>query len=121
MKTIFLDTHIFLCYLTDSEPDRADQLDALLDQAASGEVRLVTSEVVLAELVRVLEVVFSLGKQEVASKIQAILGTPGLSVLSMADLDRVLEVYAGQDLDFVDALTAGIMDKQGMEWEYFRG
>jgi len=60
MKTSFLDANIFIRYLTNDEPAKADRVEKLLDQAAKGKERLMTTEMVLAEVVWVLESFYKL-------------------------------------------------------------
>jgi len=54
MKTSFVDTNLFVRYLTDDDPEKADRVEALLNAATAGKVKLITSDLVLAELIWVL-------------------------------------------------------------------
>ncbi|MCK7577800.1 MAG: hypothetical protein MZV65_19740 [Chromatiales bacterium] len=57
-------------------------MDALLNKAASGTVKLVTADLVLAELIWVLESAYDLKAKDIAPMIRAILATPGLEVIN---------------------------------------
>ncbi len=50
----FVDTNIFLHYLTRDDPVKAEVCFRLLEQARKGEIALTTSESVIAEVVFVL-------------------------------------------------------------------
>ena len=51
MKRCFVDTNLFIRYLTNDDPALADRVDQLLDDAAAGTIQLVTTELILAETV----------------------------------------------------------------------
>jgi predicted nucleic acid-binding protein len=40
MKTFFVDTNLFIRYLTNDDPAKADRVEALLDDARDGEIHL---------------------------------------------------------------------------------
>ena len=50
----FVDANVFLRFLTRDDPVKAERVKALLERAERGEVDLLTSESVIAELVFVL-------------------------------------------------------------------
>ncbi|MEA1946048.1 MAG: PIN domain-containing protein [Thermodesulfobacteriota bacterium] len=112
MKPYFVDTNIFIRYLTNDDPVKADRVDKLLNDAAAGRVRLVTAEMVLAEVVWVLESFYGLKNVEVGSMVKAILATPGLEVLNSALVEKALEYYLAHNIDFVDGYIAAVMDKR---------
>ncbi|MBV5339042.1 MAG: PIN domain-containing protein, partial [Deltaproteobacteria bacterium] len=55
MKSCFVDTNLFIRYLTNDDSAKADKVEKLLDDAAAGSLKLVTTEMVIAEIVWVLE------------------------------------------------------------------
>lgn len=118
MNKCFVDTNIFLRYLTNDDSKKADRVEKLLDQAALGTVTLVTTEMVLAEIVWVLESFYELDTCAVAPLIRGILATPGLEVINGALVRRALELYEGEGVDFVDGYIAAVMEKQGISELY---
>ncbi len=48
---LFVDTNLFIRYLTNDDPAKADRVDNLLNQAAVSKIKLVTAEIVLIEVV----------------------------------------------------------------------
>ena len=50
-EQLFADTNLFLRFLTNDVPAQADLVDRLLIQAAEGAIRLVTTPLVIAEIV----------------------------------------------------------------------
>ncbi|HPN10278.1 MAG TPA: type II toxin-antitoxin system VapC family toxin [Syntrophales bacterium] len=111
MKTAFVDTNLFVRYLTDDDPEKADRVEALLNEATIGNVKLITSDLVLAELIWVLESSYDLKPAAIVPMIRAILATPGLEVLNGAVVARALEIYKDQNVDFVDGHIAALAEK----------
>lgn len=103
MTRCFVDANVFLRYLTDDVPEQAERVEDLLRRASSGEVALVTSALVVAEIVWTLESYYGLAKAEVAEKVLAILNTSGLEVEDAEILAEATILYSGANVDFADA------------------
>ncbi len=114
MSRCFVDTNLFIRYLTSDDNEKADRVEKLLDSAAAGKVQLVTTEMVIAEVVWVLESSYRLTAVSVAPLIRGILATPGLEVLNGGLVARALEFYEGQNIDFIDGYIAAVMEKQSI-------
>lgn len=114
MSKCFIDTNLFIRYLTNDEPALADRVEKLLDDAAAGDAQLITTELVIAETVWVLESSYKLKNREVAPLIRGILATPGLEVTNADQISRALMLYELQNIDFVDASITVFMEKQGI-------
>ncbi len=112
MKTAFVDANVFLRYLTNDDPEKANRVDSLLDRAAAGEVRLLTTEMVLAEVVWVLESSFGLKNHQIAPMIKAILASPGIEVINGHFVARALDYYLSDNIDFIDGYIAAVMEKR---------
>ena len=111
MKTCFVDTNLFVRYLTDDDPEKADRVEALLGEASAGKVRLVTADLVLVELIWVLESSYDMKPGEITPMIRAILATPGLAVINGALMARALDHYESKNIDIVDGYIAALMEK----------
>lgn len=111
MKTYFVDTNLFIRYLTNDDIEKANRVEELLDKAALGKVRLITCEVVLAEVVWVLESYYNLNKVQIAEHLEAILATPGLNVLNGKVVEKAVEYYLNENIDFIDAYIVSLMNK----------
>ncbi len=114
MRSCFVDTNLFIRYLTNDDPAKAERVERRLREAAVGKVRLVTAEMVIAEIVWVLESSYGLKSAEVAPLVRAILATPGLDVLNAPLVARALEHYEAHNIDFIDGYIAAVMEKQGI-------
>jgi predicted nucleic-acid-binding protein len=91
VREVFVDTNLFIRYLTNDDPVKADRVEKLLAEAKAGKVLLVTAEMVLAETVWVLESGYGLSWARIAHLVRAILATPGIDVVNGALVSRALE------------------------------
>ncbi len=112
MTTCFIDTNLFIRYLTNDDPQKADRVDRLLEQAVNGEIALITAEIVLAEVVWVLESYYKIEKAQIAEMLKAILSTPGLKVLNGRIVEKALQYYSLRNIDFGDAYIVALMQKK---------
>ena len=110
MKTLFVDANVFLRYLTDDDREKADRVATVLSRAAKGDVKLVTTELVLAEVVWVLESSYGLKNREIVPLIRGILATPGIEVVNGDPVGRALDIYHTDNVDFVDGYIAAVME-----------
>ena len=114
MKSCFVDTNLFIRYLTNDDPAKADKVEKLLDDAAAGSLKLVTTEMVIAEIVWVLESGYYLKNSHIAPLVRGILATPGLEIINAPLVARALELYETVNIDFIDGYIAAVMENRGI-------
>ncbi|MDW7773064.1 MAG: type II toxin-antitoxin system VapC family toxin [Desulfobulbaceae bacterium] len=114
MKKIFLDTNIFLRYLTNDDPVKADRVEQLLREAGNGKIVLVTTELVIAEIIWVLESYYEVNRERIAEQVRAILATDGLETINGDLVSQALGYYLSDNVDFVDGYIAAVMEKKGI-------
>ena len=114
----FLDTNIFIRYLTDDDPVKADACEKIFKQAVSKEETFFTTELVIAEIVWVLESFYILPKKEIQDKVEKILNTPNLICPHKDLILSALILYGEKNIDYIDACNASILKEQGMEELY---
>lgn len=102
-ETHFVDTNLFLRYITNDLPDQADATERLFRRAEAGELRLVISVMVIAEVVWVLESYYDFPRGAIKEAIKAIIATPGLDVEQDEILLQGVVWYAEKKVDFIDA------------------
>lgn len=110
----FVDTNVFLRFLTRDDPTKADKARNLFIRAVKGEVRLITSVMVIAEIVWTLESFYGLEKRDIADKVEKILNTPNLECRKGPILFQALDFYASKNVDFIDAYHAFLLKQQGI-------
>ena len=117
-ERIFVDTNLFLRYLTNDVPAQADAVEVILRRAAAGEISLTTNTLVIAEIVWTLESFYKLDRPRIKGMILAILNTPGLTVTEADLILTAILDYADQNVDFVDAFNVAWAVNQGITTAY---
>jgi predicted nucleic-acid-binding protein len=114
MTDYFVDTNIFLRYLTNDVPDQAESVERLLEKAEDGILNLHTSILSIAEIVWTLESYYGLDKQEACDRVVSILNTPGLNVENSGIIARAMLLYVDGNIDFIDAYNGLWLQEQGI-------
>src|SRR5690242_16894638 len=116
METLFVDTNIFIRYLTQDEPRMAEAARALLKRVEGGELTIVISESIVVEAVQVLSSknLYNQPRTKVASDLTTILSLPKLKLTNKRVCLRGLTLWANASasVDFVDALSVAHMEQQ---------
>lgn len=118
VETVFADTNLFLRFLTDDVPAQADAVEVLLQRAAKGKVNLVTTSMVIAEIVWTLESFYDMDKKEIQEMVLGILNTNGLDVIDSDLILQAIVPYADKNVDFIDAFNAAWMVKNDVDKIY---
>jgi predicted nucleic acid-binding protein len=113
----FVDTNIFLRYLTRDDPEKARACLELFQRSARGEVTLFTTETIIAEIVYVLSSprLYNLSREDIRQRLMPLLTLSGLRMPNRAVVLRALELYEDQPVDFEDALAVAHMEQQGID------
>ena len=111
---LFVDTNVFLRFLTNDVPEQAAAVEALFRRAAAGEVRLVTNTMVVAEIVWVLESYYHLPRADVQERAMAVSHVDGLILPELDVVTDALLAYAEANVDFIDAYNACWMRQRGL-------
>ena len=114
MGSVFVDTNVFLRFLTNDDPAKAKRAEMLFRDAVRGKIRLATSLLVIAEIIWTLESFYKLEKPDIAAKVEKILNTPNLDCPEASLLFMVLDLYVHANIDFVDAYNAFYMKEHGL-------
>lgn len=115
--TQFVDTNIFIRYLTRDDPQKAEACLRLFEQAKASEVILTTSESVPAEVVFVLGSPpgYRLSRVDVRARLYPLVALEGLKLPDRRKYFRALDLYAAHNLDFEDALTVAHMEHNHLD------
>jgi len=114
----FVDTNLFLRFLTNDVPAQADAMEKLLRQAEQNKIQLVTNSMVIAEIIWTLEGYYESEREDIQNKILAILNTPGLEIPESNLILKAIIWYAEKNVDFIDAYNAAWMEQKGIEKIY---
>ncbi|GER94074.1 PIN domain-containing protein [hot springs metagenome] len=109
MKTVFVDTNIFLRYLTADDPIKYEKCRELFNRAVNGKVSLLTSEMVIAELIWTLQSFYKVAKDEIIEKITVVISTPNLIIPNSGIIAEALIIYSRKNIDYIDAYNSVFM------------
>src|SRR5947209_14567384 len=101
----FLDTNIFLRYLTRDDAQKAAACYALFQRVKQGQETLLTSETVIAEVIYVLSspAHYNLSHEEIGTRLHPLLTLRGLKFPKKKACLKALALYAQQPtIDFED-------------------
>ncbi len=111
--TPFVDTNLFIRYLTEDDPVQTDAVESLFIKVKEGKETVQTSVLVIVEIVWVLESIFKKSRDEIKEMIQKIINTQNLVVENRDILLQGLEIYSQKNIDFVDAYHAVFLKSTG--------
>ncbi len=117
-EVVFADTNLFLRFLTNDVPDQAEAVRQLLLQAAQGDVSLITTSMVIAEIVWTLESFYNESRENIQQMVLSFLNTPGLDVDEGDLVVKALRFYVDKNIDYIDAYNAAWMDVNGIDTIY---
>lgn len=118
MKKRFVDTNVFLRFLTRDNPEKFEDCKSLFKKTIKGKISLITSEMVIAELIWTLLSYYNVPKAEVVEKVSIILNTPNLHVLNKDLILEALVLYGKKDIDYIDAYNTVFMGHHKVEEIY---
>jgi predicted nucleic acid-binding protein len=110
----FVDTNVIIHYLSDEKDAKADRCLALLRQAEDRDADLVTTDLVLAEVVWVLQARSGVSRARIRDLLMPVLLLPGLRVPNKQSWPRVFDLFCERGIDFIDAYNAVTMERTGV-------
>ena len=118
MEKVFVDTNIFLRYLTKDDPVKYERCREIFKKAMEGELSLFTSEMVIAELIWTLLSYYKVAKADVIEKVSIIISSQNLHISNRDLIADSLVLYGQKNVDYVDAYNAVFMKSHGLEKIY---
>jgi predicted nucleic acid-binding protein len=100
---IFVDTNYFLRFLRNDIPKQTEEAKKLFFQAADGQIRLITSTIVVFEIYWVLSSFYGYKKMEVVRSLKGVLGLRGVEIEDREVLDEAVDLYEKTNLGLEDA------------------
>ena len=107
----FVDTNVFLRFLVNDDPAKADSCEALFRNALAGDEALCTSDMVIAEIIWVLESYYELKKTDIRESVEKILNTRNLQCPNREIIISALSIYVEKNIDFIDAFNAFMLKR----------
>jgi len=115
MNKVFVDTNLFLRYLTNDLPEQAAHLENLIERSNRGELRLVANSMVFAEIVWTLQSFYQYPKDKIDEIVSAIVASEAFEIEERDILLQALEDFHSLNIDFVDAYIASWMQKRRLD------
>ena len=106
MTRLWLDANVILRFLTGEPREMHERSAELMKRAERGEVKLVVSTLILAEVIWVLKSFYGNSMPEIAEVIISLVSAPGIEVEDAETVIRALELAREKNVDFIDALLA---------------
>jgi predicted nucleic acid-binding protein len=108
--TAFLDTNVLIRHLTGDPPAQARRATRYLERADE----LLLPDLILAEVAYVLESYYETERGQVAETLRAVLAFRPIRVIDRELLQRAIEVYDVNRLDFADAYLVASAERSGI-------
>jgi predicted nucleic acid-binding protein len=108
--TAFLDTNVLVRHLTGDPPDQAQRATRSL----AGADELLMPDLILAEVAYVLESFCEAPRDQVATSLRAVLAFPAVRVIDPALLQRAVEIYDVERLDFAESYLVACAERAGI-------
>ena len=118
MEKKFIDTNIFLRYLTKDNPLMYDRCREIFKNAVKGKASLATSGMVIAELIWTLSSYYKVPKDDVIEKVSIIIGTENLYIPDKDIIADAIVLYSRKNIDYIDAYNAVFMKYHGLDEIY---
>jgi predicted nucleic acid-binding protein len=118
MRKTFIDTNIFLRYLTKDNPSKYEKCREIFKKAVEGKIELSTSGIVIAELIWTLLSYYKVQKADVVEKISIMVSTDNLYIPDKNIITDALVLYGRKNIDYIDAYNAVFMRRYDIEEIY---
>ncbi len=119
----FIDTNVFLRFLTKDDPVKAARCRELLKNATEGDLKLYTTDLVVAELIWVLRSpkTYNLSPSEIFEIIIPLLTIKNLYFPCKNVFLDIMELFKTENIDFIDAYNSVIMRGRKIDTVYSYG
>jgi predicted nucleic acid-binding protein len=107
---MFVDTNVLVRHLTGDPPDQAASASRFLASADA----LLLPDLILAEVTYVLESAYQAARPDVARALRAILAFERIHTVDAELLQRAVEVYEFDQLDFPEAYLVASAERSGV-------
>lgn len=105
----FIDTNVFLRYLTGDDKEKAQKALALLKRLEKNQEKATTNLLVIFETIFTLERFYKVDRKEVRNLLQPILELRGFKFREADTVIDALNIYTGKNIPFADAFKAAYM------------
>lgn len=115
---IFIDTNIFLRYFEREDELVYRKIEKLFKEIVSGRISGISTSLVIAEVVWVLEKIYNWDKMEICNNIELILNTPNIKFKERNILVKAIDLYREKNIDFIDVYNYSFMKSNDIDGIY---
>ncbi len=110
----FLDTNILLRYFTRDDEEKAQHVLKLLKKVEKNEEKVITSPLVIFEVIFTLESYYKVPRAEIQKLVQPIFDLRGLRMDYREVFESALHLYSKKEISFADAFNICFTRKAGV-------
>jgi predicted nucleic-acid-binding protein len=110
----FVDTNILLRFLTNDDAVKAKRVLLLLKRVEEGKEKIITSPLVIFELIFTLDKFYKVSRDDIAETVSAIIGLEGFAVEFKTVFISALKLFADKNISFADAFNASVMKSKNI-------
>ncbi len=112
----FVDSNLFIRFFSQDDTEKAAKCKSLFEKALAGEVKLFTSELVIAEVVWVLQSpkTYNQKPERIRELLLPLLTMKNLHFPNKEIYPEVFELFTSTDMDYIDAYNAVLMQRKGI-------
>jgi predicted nucleic acid-binding protein len=105
MKTVVVDTNIFIRYFIKDNQSQYEKSKKLFSQVEKGEVKGLVSILVINEMIWILENYYELEKKDYLPKIMSLLALKNFKIIEMKknNLEKIFNLMKTKNIDFTDS------------------
>jgi len=112
----FVDTNVFLDLIVREGGVRFKESKLFLDKVKRGEIKAMTSNLVLAEVVWVLSSFYKMERGEISRAVTTIIGISSLKYIEKVDWNSALRLFGDSCAKFVDCMVASVKQVKNRKW-----
>ncbi|PIP57688.1 hypothetical protein COX03_01755 [Candidatus Woesebacteria bacterium CG22_combo_CG10-13_8_21_14_all_39_10] len=116
MKRYFIDSNIFLRVIAKENEKSFRECFDFLQKVENRKIDTVTSNVVLAEVVWVLDSFYKVSKTKIVEALERMKASRFFKLVDNFDFDLALASYSRYGIKYVDALIASNLDIRSKKW-----
>ncbi len=115
---IFIDSNIFLRYFEREDEQSYRKSERLFSEIVNGNIAGISTSLVIAEVVWVLQRFYNWGKKEICNNVELILTTPNIKFKEQSILSNAINLYRDRNISFIDAYNYFYMKANGVSEIY---
>ena len=115
MRRVVIDANVFISYLTGRHEKQYDAARALLQEAEDGNLAAVLPQFVVFEVSYVLQSLYNLSGERLASTVRALVSFPGVQIVDDCPWKRVLEMWPDPLPGLADASIVAVATENRYE------